>query len=137
MKPLTQITWNEGYAYNPFSVKPTALNFAYSRNHNSRTASSKSCNISAIWTPGLQETLINGVLQGRKQTDPKGASALSQIKMWELFQEINRLVSGSSVPIDLPYEKLKELDQLASRRQVKEETKRVALKGWDGMGGDT
>ena len=54
--------------------------------------------------------------------------------MWELYQEVNKLNGGggSNVPIDLPFNKLKELDQLASRRHVKEETKREALKGWDG-----
>lgn len=133
MKPITNTTWREGYAYHPFQTKTTEINFTYSRNHNSETATAKSCNISAIWTPRIQETLINGVLQGRKQTDPRGASALSKIKMWELFQRINGLiVGGSGVPIDLPYYKMKELDHLAVRRQVKEETKREALKGWDG-----
>ena len=133
MKPIARSTWDEGYAYHPFSVKSTEIDFPYSRrkaNDSSRNAS-KSCNISAIWTPGLQETLINGVLQGRKQTDPKGASALSKTKMWELFQDINRII-GSNVPTDLPHNMLKQLDALAIRRQVKSETKNAALKGWDG-----
>ena len=65
--------------------------------------------------------------------DPKGASALSKRKMWELFQEVNRMVGGgTNVPIDMPYERVKEVDALALRRRVKEDTKRVALKGWDG-----
>ena len=65
--------------------------------------------------------------------DPKGASALSKIKMWALFQEVNRIiVGGTNVPVDLLYDRVKEVDALASRRRVKEETKKVALKGWDG-----
>lgn len=134
MKPLlTQIrtNWSGGYAYNPFSVKTTEIEFAYSRGHGSKDGG-KSCNISAVWTPGIQETLINGVLQGRKQGDPKGASKLSRSGMWELWKEIHRIVDASGVPVDLSYEKMKEIDALASRRQVKEDTKRVALKGWDG-----
>ena len=133
MKPIASSTWNEGYAYHPFSVKTTEIDFTYSRrnaNNGSKNAI-KSCNISAIWTPGLQETLINGVLQGRKQTDPKGASALSKTKMLELFLEIHRIIHGD-VPIDLPQNMLKQLDPLATRRQVKSETKSSALKGWDG-----
>ena len=128
MKPIASRTWDEGYAHHPFSVKPTEISFPYSR-HNANP--SKSCNISTTWTPHLQETLINGVLQGRKQTDPKGASALSQTKMWALLLDINTLLSGSA-PMDLPHTMLKELDPLAVRRRVKEETKSLALKGWDG-----
>ncbi len=133
MKSIAGKTWDEGYSYHPFEVKPTEMDFAYSRhkaNDGSKSAS-KSCNISAIWTPGLQETLINGVLQGRKQTDPKGASALSNTRMAKLFLEINKVLSGSA-PIDLPHNMLKQLDPLTVRRQVKEETKSAALKGWDG-----
>ena len=130
MAPLTSHAWKSGYAYHPFSVNPTTTSFAYSR-RNSKSAI-KSCNISAAWTAnGLQETLINGVLQGRKQTDLKGASALSKSKMWELFQDINGITRGN-VPIGFPYDGVKRLDVLAVRRQVKEETKRAALKGWDG-----
>ena len=142
MAPLTHQTWPQGYAYHPFHVNPTSLSFAYSRHNNNTIPSSnskhtirtKSCNISTVWTANnLQETLINGVLQGRKQTEPKGASALSKRKMWTLFQDVNRIVGGgTNVPTDLPYERVKEGDALAVRRRVKEETKRVALKGWDG-----
>ena len=133
MKPLTQIKdiWNEGYAYNPFSVKTTEIQFAYSRDHVPKEGG-KSCNISTVWTPGIQETLINGVLQGRKQIDPKGASKISRSRMWEFLKEINDIIGSTGVPTDLPYEKIKELDALASRRQVKEETKKVALMGWNG-----
>ena len=63
--------------------------------------------------------------------DSKGASALSRRKMWELWKEVNRIVGGS-VSTEVSYEKMKEMDELAVRRQVKEEAKRVALKGWDG-----
>ena len=63
--------------------------------------------------------------------DSKGASALSRSKMWELWKEVNRIVGGS-VSTEVWYEKMKEMDELAVRRQVKEEAKRVALKGWDG-----
>ena len=133
MKPIATRTWSEGYAYHPFSVKPTETDFPYSRrNANSSSKNAiKSCNISATWNPRLQETLINGVLQGRKQTDPKGASALSKTKMWALLLDINRLLSGNA-PMDLPHTMLKELDPLAIRKQVKSETKSAALKGWDG-----
>ena len=51
--------------------------------------------------------------------------------MCELFLDINRVISGNA-PMDVPYDLVKELDVLAVRRQVKEETKRVALKRWDG-----
>ena len=40
-------------------------------------------NLCAVVTPQKQEILINGVLQGRKQEDPRGASCVSRRKMWE------------------------------------------------------
>ena len=39
---------------------------------------------------------------------------------------------GTGVPVDLPYEKVKEVDALAVRRRVKDDAKNLALKGWDG-----
>ena len=85
---------------------------------------SKGCNISGVWTLGLQETLINGVLQGRKQTDPKGASALSKAKIWELFLELHKLViSDDSILIDMGPSLI--------RGYVKEVVKEEALQGWD------
>ena len=138
MAPLTHHTWSQGYAYHPFDVKPTPISFAYSRhpsaNSTNTIRTNKSCNISTIWTANnLRETLINGVLQGRKQSDPKGASALSKTKIWELFQEIDRIVGGEiNVPVDMQYERVKGIDALAVRRRVKEDAKSLALKGWDG-----
>lgn len=87
MQPIADRIWGDGHAFHPFRVRTTNLDFSYSRRNamaNSK-GESKGCNISVVWTLGLQETLINGVLQGRKQTDPKGASALSKAKIWELF----------------------------------------------------
>lgn len=51
--------------------------------------------------------------------------------MLELFLDINMVIGGNA-PMDAPYDRVKELDVLAIRRQVKEETKTAALKGWDG-----
>lgn len=66
--------------------------------------------------------------------DSKGASKLSRRRMWEFWKEVSGIVGGggSGVPMDIEYEEMKKMDELAGRRRVKEETKRMALKGWDG-----
>lgn len=137
MKSVAAKTWSEGYAFHPIQVKPTDLEFNYSRRCAkvaSRNAESKGSNISAVWTPRLQETLINGVLQGRKQTDAKGASALSRNKMQELLLEIIfRLESSMAKEITGlgSYAKIKGAKPLDIRRHIKEDVKMEALKGWD------
>ncbi len=137
MKSVATKTWSEGYAFRPFQVKPTDLEFNYSRrraNVASQNTESKGSNISTVWTPRLQETLINGVLQGRKQTDAKGASASSRNKMQELLLDI---IIGleSAMAHEIAglgsYAKIKGAKPLEVRRQVKNDAKMEALKGWD------
>ena len=126
-------TWAKGYAFHPFDVMTTATDFVYSRRkaNDSSRDNSKGSNISAAWSPVLQETLINGVLQGRKQIDTRGASALSKTKMWALCQEVYKLIvcSGPCAP-RLTHSSL--AGPLKIRKQVKEEVKKEALKGWNG-----
>lgn len=137
MKPVATKTWDEGYAFRSFTVRTTGIEFQYSRRsakHADERIGTNGSNISAVWTPRLQETLINGVLQGRKQIDPKGASALSRRRMMDLSNENTKLLKAS-LPSKLEklelYAEMKVSIPLQERRRVKQESKRDALKGWN------
>ncbi len=141
MKSVATKKWSKGYTFHPIQIKPTDLEFNYSRRSakvGSQNLESKGSNISAVWTPRLQETLINGVLQGRKQTDAKGASALSRNRMQELLLDIVfRLESSMAKEITGlgSYAKTKRAKPLEVRWHVKNDAKMEALKGWnDGAG---
>lgn len=135
MLPVDGSTWPANYGFRPFRVKTTEIDFRYSR----RTAHTnlghcKGSNISAVWTPRHQETLINGVLQGRKQTDRMGASALSRTKIWNLLLEIIGLIDIPALKRFLKissYLDMKRSQDLEYRRRVKQDVKSEALKGWN------
>ena len=131
MQPVSNSLWSEGYAFQPFSVRTTGIKFVYSRRN--AVEGSKGSNIAAMWNPSTQETLINGVLQGRKQTDPKGASSLARPCLWDTFLEIDAELKRGE-PVN--YLKgddggFKKSDALKVRRQVKSDITEVALKDWN------
>ena len=131
MKPLSERTWNAGYAFHAFSVRTTNKEFAFSRRLIPSPAAGS--NLSAVYAPKLQESLINGVLQGRKQNDPRGASALSNARMWKLTSSVLALVGAVELKEALQlssYRRIKDAEAFRDRRCVKEETKTEALQGW-------
>lgn len=86
-----------------------------------------------MYHPRLHETLINGVLQGRKQFDVKGGSALCNANMWKVVSQVAVAVAGSPLPESFyfsRYQTLKESDALEHRREVKKEVRHEALRGW-------
>lgn len=134
MLPVATLNWPAGYGFRPFRVETTMINFRYSR----RVAATnpdgcRGSNISAVWTLRHQETLINGVLQGRKQTDRMGASALSKTQIWNLVLDIIGLIEVPALRNVLKmcsYLDMKRSQALEHRRRVKEDVKNEALKGW-------
>ena len=135
MLPAATSTWSGGYRYRPFCVETTEIDFQYSRRAAiTNTVICKGSNVSAVWIPCHQETLINGVLQGRKQTDQRGASALSRVQTWNLVMEIIGLLDVPALTNILKnpsYLDMKSSQNLEQRRRVKVEVKSEALKGWD------
>lgn len=133
MKPLSEVTWAQGYSFRPFKIETTEFDFEFSRNAINSPESIKGSNISAVWTSDRQETIISGVLAGRKQHDPGGRSSLSRREMW---QDVLRVVDLLSSPQlrhikDLrSYAHLKQSDQLKERERVKSDARREALKDW-------
>lgn len=96
MAALKERRWKGDYAFRPFVVRDTAVEFEYSR----RSACHKhaghvltSSNLTAVKTPFFEETLIGGVLQGRRQDDPRGASRISRRRMWSGAKEVVKSLS--------------------------------------------
>lgn len=92
-----------------------------------------------MYHPRLHETLINGVLQGRKQFDARGASALCNAQMWKIVNQVAVAVTGSSLLERFcfgRYQQLKESDALEHRREVKKGVRCEALRGWIRNEGD-
>ncbi|KAK3629053.1 hypothetical protein LTR56_018289 [Elasticomyces elasticus] len=134
--------WHGGYAFKAFTVCTTSRLFEYA-NAADATESQPGVvigsNISTLSTlSGRQEVVINGVLQGRKQTDPKGASCVSRRKMWEAVCRVEDAMDPAAFAraSDETYAEFKASSRLRSREQVKRDVKAVALRGWKANAGD-
>lgn len=95
-------------------------------------------NLAAVWMPDGEENLIGGVLQGRKVFDPKGASMLSNKRIWELVNEIVDVANCiEAVAMDLRwvYSDVKNSKTLKGRRTVKDDVRHI-LQGWTRNTGD-
>ena len=87
----------------------------------------------------MQETLINGVLQGRKQVDPRGASAVCRGKIWKAVVEVIVLLGVPALRRVLShsnYTSLKEDNMLKDRSHVKQVVRDQSLTGWIRNAGD-
>jgi tRNA-specific adenosine deaminase 1 len=128
--------WKSGYKFQTFEVRTTAREFAFSRRSAKSVVSS---NISAVWTPGFQETLIGGVLQGRKQFDARGASAICRRGMWKACVQVAAVVGVQGV-VDVlgkrTYGEIKSDGVFGARKRVKGDVKAKGLQGWVRNAGD-
>ncbi|KAF2738826.1 hypothetical protein EJ04DRAFT_485787 [Polyplosphaeria fusca] len=138
--PQVEQPWRgSGYHFQGFDVRTTEKEFEFSRRGVSTPQKAVPSNLSAVHTPHLQETLIGGTLQGRKQFDPKGASAICRRSMWKTAIEVAVLVG---LPMLLgaltkpAYGEAKRSPNLAIRKRVKDEVRCVALEGWIQNTGD-
>lgn len=132
--------WREGYRWQRFDVRPTDQEFAWSRRSIARNEKAVASNLSAVWTPSWQETLIGGVLQGRKQTDPRGASKICRRSAWMLAAQIASIIGAPAVIEALSkatYREMKDSPTLETRRKVKKDTQEQGLGGWVKNAGDT
>ena len=134
MQAVREKRWPGGYSFQPFDVKTTDREFVFSkRRPGCPTVRPKGSNIAALWTPRLQETIINGVLQGRKQTDPRGASAVCRARMWKVALDTAALLAVPALAHILSasrHGRLSALDLFEDRRRVKEDVRKGALRGW-------
>ncbi|KJX95980.1 trna-specific adenosine deaminase like protein [Zymoseptoria brevis] len=140
-----QARWRRdgGFAFRPFEVKTTKREFEFSRRSPATAArggSQVSSNLSAMYTPGSREILINGVLQGRKQLDPRAASCVSRRMVWKSVLDVAMLAGISLFTEALrkkrTYAEMKGCNVLEGRARVKKDVKEMALKGWVRNEGD-
>ncbi|KAL9096271.1 MAG: hypothetical protein Q9163_006450, partial [Psora crenata] len=134
MTPVSALKLPSGYMFRPFNITKTDVDFSVSRKSAREISdATKGSNLSAIWTPSVQETLLNGVIQGRKQGDPRGASVLSRRKMTERVGSIAALchaLAPEDGALFGSYGSIKASYRLSDRRLVKAEVTRWALRGW-------
>jgi len=140
MKSVAGTQWAGGYRYHPFKIGTTEREFRFSRRSADTVSPSlKASNISTFWTPRSHETLIGGVLQGRKQIDPGGATSVCRVKAWRAVLETAALLKIPALIrafSNLNYTELKDTELLEDRRRVKAETRKLALAGWIPNTGD-
>ncbi|EMD60657.1 hypothetical protein COCSADRAFT_98683 [Bipolaris sorokiniana ND90Pr] len=130
--------WGRGYTFHPFTVKPTTREFTWSRRALAPEENAVSSNLSAVWTPYWQETLIGGVLQGRKQLDPRGASRICRRGLWMESVRVAGMLGGAAATVlgtKKTYAEVKSTALLSERRRVKSDMHN-ALKGWPKNTGD-
>lgn len=142
MAALQGRDWGGGYRFRPFSVRTTDVEFGFAK-----VAAAEAMlkpvvgsNVSAVWVRGRgAETLIGGVLQGRKQfSGVRAASMVCKARMWKAVSGVAALAGVRAVQMVVDaavYGDLKEGAGMASRNRAKAET-RVALGGWARNGGD-
>lgn len=125
---------SKGFTFRPFQVTTTKKEFAFSRRGPQIAATPNvSSNLSAVYTPRQREILVNGVLQGRKQLDPKGASCLSPKLVWKSVLEIALLVGMPALASALgkrSYSEMKSCELLRGRERVKKDAREISLRGW-------
>ncbi|KAF7186294.1 tRNA-specific adenosine deaminase 1 [Pseudocercospora fuligena] len=123
-----------GYRFRPFEIQTTTRNFTFAKPVTPDPNVLHS-NLSTLWTPRRQETIINGVLQGRKQLDPKGASCVSRKLLWKTALDVALLV-GVAVLGKRTYAEMKGSYELRARESIKKDVKELALKPWVRNEGD-
>ncbi|TVY51114.1 tRNA-specific adenosine deaminase 1 [Lachnellula cervina] len=133
LAPLLGKQWAGGYAFNPFRVLSTEMEFPFSRRSAADVVPSS---IASSWTPNGSETLIGGTLQGRKQFDVRGASRVCKRRMWKLALEVAVVACVPAVERCLRVEKYGDVKEsvLLDRRTVKGDV-RAVLGGWVRNGG--
>ncbi|KAF1971913.1 adenosine-deaminase [Bimuria novae-zelandiae CBS 107.79] len=131
--------WSGGYAWHSFAVHSTRREFRWSRRMVPSGVKATASNLSAVWTAAWQETLIGGVLQGRKQFDARGASAICRRSVWKVALQIAGIAGMPAVVEALgrgTYKMVKDGEMLEARRRVKRDVRRQALQGWVKNTGD-
>ncbi|QPG97428.1 hypothetical protein C2857_006310 [Epichloe festucae Fl1] len=144
MQSLVGKSWPGGYRFAPFTIETTGEEFVFSRAAvMSRAGRIAPSNLAAAWTcNGVEETILGGVLQGRKPFDEKGASKMSRRRMWVAAGETVAYSNGRGDMIrhglsGQTYQDVKDGELLADRRRVKQHVRQSALAGWIPNQGDS
>ncbi|PON29623.1 hypothetical protein TGAM01_v201872 [Trichoderma gamsii] len=149
MKSLVGKQWNEGYAFKAFKVEATTVEFEFSKRAvQTRSSTISASNLAATWSASeFEETILGGVLQGRKQFDLRGASKTSRRQMWIMAKQLSDKLSAiddgehsrlqEHISSAGTYQDVKDGPLLAERRHVKSQVRQFSLKGWVQNQGDS
>ncbi|UNI24209.1 tRNA(Ala)(adenine(37)) deaminase [Purpureocillium takamizusanense] len=135
--------WSDGYAFRPFVVETTTREFGFSRRAvQARAEGISPSNVAAAWAlSGVEESILGGVVQGKRPFDPRGASRMSRRQMWVLARDVAGQLRGSdNIRHSLDgksYHEVKHGPLLAARRAAKAATRSTALAGWVVNDGDS
>ena len=126
-------SWEGNFTYHPLRIQVTSREYPWSRRNRGNVRKFVASNTSAVYTKYNQEVLVNGVLQGRKQKDPRGAGLLCRRNLWRSIIEalISSGLSDAAVTLSqVSYEELKDDARLACRTKVKLDVQSNVLRGW-------
>nr|POE88180.1 trna-specific adenosine deaminase 1 [Quercus suber] len=132
-----------GYGVKFFDVLSTKTRFEFEKTEEAVPSNIATLSMAGLWTgnrggnDSKTEILINGVLQGRKQFDPRGASCVSRQRMVEAVA-VALGASGTvlSKPETGSYAEMKQGPALEGRRAAKKKARELALQGWVRNQGD-
>lgn len=130
---VQETAWASGYGWRPFAVTTTGTDFPWSRKGAAEGEEAVPTVPAIIWTPDLSEVLVNGVLQGRKLFDHRGASGLSRRMMWLRLMRLcslSGLTDQTTLLDQNTYRDVKEQAALSGRRNLKKIVEEVALTNW-------
>ncbi|KAI1499997.1 adenosine deaminase/editase, partial [Biscogniauxia marginata] len=82
----------------PVRITSSNLAVAWTTTH----TSSDTGTVPAITAAGQEESTLSGVLQGRRQTDVRGASFASRRRLWALAVEVVELLRSGPATIEIP-----------------------------------
>jgi tRNA-specific adenosine deaminase 1 len=144
MQSLKGYQWASGYAFTPFIMDTTSVEFKFSK----RAVSQRSDKITsspqaAAWLAShIEETIHGGVIQGTKPFDVKGASNLSRRRMWLAARDLadrpcEDLEDIRNVLNCCTYDQVKTGTLLIDRAMVKGHARGTALTGWIKNDGDS
>ena len=143
MSALTGAAWGADYAFNPFTVETTTEEFGFSRREvRARSEKISASNLAAAWScSGVEESIIGGVILGRKPFDPRGASRMSRRQTWTAASDVARQLDGHQKLKQYlggqSYREIKDGALVAQRIEVKAEVRNIALTGWLRNEGDS
>lgn len=119
LRGLKNVETKGGYAFRPFKALTTSKDFQYSRrSFGPNGEQPKPSNIAMAWSPHHDETIIGGILQGCKLSNPVKDEAASKMSRWKLWQTMEADRKGESC-IAKDYAGIKAKKRLAARRAAK------------------
>ncbi|GAO14546.1 hypothetical protein UVI_02032570 [Ustilaginoidea virens] len=120
---LADASWPGGYKFRAFAVETTREVFDLSRRSvGARADKVAPSNLAAAWTcSGVEETILGGVVRGRRPFEEKGASSMSRRQVWMLARALS-----DALPCSRDVRRA-----LAGQTQrVKRQVRESALTGW-------